>query len=349
MATLTETAYYARKTIKYGSISIVALLIFRSFFISFKAYWKKAHPKPPPPPTVAFGKLPKLSFPSRPNLPPIALRQETITGAFSALPTQAKVYFIPQPAVSLLAWDKTKAWAKNLGFTKEPETVETYTLRYTTDTSPKTTLEVNVLTRNFTLLYDWRNDLEVLYQGTVPSQDQAISQVKSFLQNADSLTEDLIQGPAETIYFKYENGNLIKPRASSEANFIKVNLFRQSLDGIRILPPNPKDSNVSFLLSSSSNKKGVLEAKFIHSTISETNYATYPLKDVNTAWGQLASGKGFIANLGDNPDGKVTVREAYLAYYDSDTPQNFLQPVIVFEGDNDFFAYVPAVSDNWRE
>jgi hypothetical protein len=29
--------------------------------------------------------------------------------------------------------------------------------------------------------------------------------------------------------------------------------------------------------------------------------------------------------------------------------QSFLQPVIVFEGDRDFYAYVPAITDTWLE
>jgi len=37
----------------------------------------------------------------------------------------------------------------------------------------------------------------------------------------------------------------------------------------------------------------------------------------------------------------------YLAYYDSLDPQTYLQPVFVFEGDDDFLAYVPAVEAAW--
>lgn len=350
MATLTQTAYYSRQTIKYGSIAIVALLIFRSAFISFQSYWKSAHPSPPPKPTVAYGKLPKLNFPARPNLPPITLKPETISGSLPKLSDQAKVFFMPQPSDNLLARDRAKAWAKQLGFLKEPEKNETNVLIYTTETSPKTTLEINILTRNFKLLYDWKNDLEMPYTGTLLGEAQAIAMAKSFLQQKQvENSNDLLLGPAEAIYLQYENGNLVKPISLSEANFVRVNLFRNNIDDLRILPPNPKEANVSFLISPTESKKGIIEVKFINFSISLENYATYPLKDVNTAWTQLASGKGFIANLGNNPDGKVIVRNAYLAYFDNEEPQSFLQPIIVFEGDNDFYAYVPAVSDSWSE
>lgn len=349
MATLTETAYYSRLTIKYGAIGLVALLVFRGLFLSFRAYWKKAHPPPPPPPTVAFGKLPKLVFPETPNLPTISYKLETITGTLPSLATQAKVFFIPQPSDNLLAREKTKTWARSLGFTQEPLEVDKYEYRFTSDTTPQTTLNVNFLTRNFTLRYDWRSDLEIFSSGSPPQESQAISLARGFLQSADALSEDLTLGPAKVSYLRYKDGSLVKA-FFSEANFAKVNLYRKDIDGIKILPANPEESNIFVIVSSQTKSgRGIIEASYTYSPVSLTNFATYPLKDVSTAWSQLISGKAYIANLGNNPEGKITIRNAYLAYYDSKSPQNFLQPVIVFEGDRDFFAYVPAVSDNWLE
>ena len=39
----------------------------------------------------------------------------------------------------------------------------------------------------------------------------------------------------------------------------------------------------------------------------------------------------------------------YLAYYDPDVHADFYQSVIVFEGDNNFTAYVPAIADQFYE
>jgi len=348
MATLTQTAYLSRKIIKYGSIAVVCLLILRSIYITASTYWKKSHPPPLPAPTVSFGVLPKLKFPARTNLPPIALKLETISGSLPTLPDRTKVLFMPQSGSNLLAWDNAKAWAKNLGFSKEPETIDKFNFHFLTETTPATTLNVNVLTRNFHLVYDWKNDLGILSQGNLPSESQAINQAKSFLDNSGISTQDL--SSAEAIFLKYSNGNLLTTLFPSEANFVKINFYRQSINDIKILPPNPKDSNIFVIISSSTTQgKSIIEVKYTHFPISFENFGTYPLKDANTAWSQLAAGKGFIASLGNNPEGKVTVRNAYLAYYDSEEYQNFLQPVIVFEGDNDFFAYVPAVMDKWQE
>jgi hypothetical protein len=57
------------------------------------------------------------------------------------------------------------------------------------------------------------------------------------------------------------------------------------------------------------------------------------------------AGKGFIANMGENVD-KVIIRNAYLAYFEPPDKQSYLQPIVVFEGDRDFIAYIPAITDN---
>jgi hypothetical protein len=41
----------------------------------------------------------------------------------------------------------------------------------------------------------------------------------------------------------------------------------------------------------------------------------------------------------------ITIKKMFLAYYDPDEYQPYLQPVYVFVGDNDFVGYVPAVED----
>jgi len=350
MATLSQTAYLARKIIKYGLIGLVALLVIRSVFLSIRTYLNKVRPKPLPPPTVAFGKLPKLQFPQKTNLPSLTLKVETISGELPKLSDRAKVFFMPQASVNFLAWDKTKIWARSLGFTQDPQETGKFSYRFVSETTPKTTLDVDVLTRNFSLVYDWKNDLEIFSPGNLPPDSQTISLAKAFLRNAGVLTDDLNQGRTKLVYFKYSDGNLSKTPFFSEADLAQVNFFRQDIEQIKVLPPNPQDVNVSVKVSSSNDKtKSIIEAHFIHFPVSLENSATYPLKDVSTAWTLLAKGEGFVANLGNNPSGNITVTDAYLAYYDSDQAQNFLQPVIVFEGNNDFFAYVPAVSENWLE
>ena len=46
------------------------------------------------------------------------------------------------------------------------------------------------------------------------------------------------------------------------------------------------------------------------------------------------------------PD-EIIIRKIYLAYFEPATLTNYLQPVFVFEGDDNFVAYVSAVTDKY--
>lgn len=344
MATLTQTAYFARKAIKYGSFFLVGLIILRSLFLTIKKIIPKK-PAPPPPPTIAFGKLPALKFPQKNNLPAINYKLETISGTLPKFPNQEKVFFMPKPVSNILAWEKTRTWAKDLGFSAEPQEIDKFVNRFTNNSTPKITLDVNVLSRNFTFSYDWKNNLEILSSSAVNPQ-QAVSLSIAFLQAAKSLAEDININSTKTVFLRNDGGNLTES-VQEASNFTKVNFFRNDIDGYKVYPADPKDSNIYLIVSSIKNQyQGIIEARYFHNQISLNNFSTYPLKDINTAWLELISGKGFAANLGNNPEGNAVIRNITLGFYDSFETSDFLQPIYVFEGDRDFIAYVPAVSES---
>ena len=342
MATLTQTAYFTRKIIKYGGIAFVGLIIIRAGYITIK---KILPPKTPAeiPPNVAFGKLPKIVFPQSSNLPQISYRLETISGALDKLPDQAKVYFMPEPSSSFLTTEKILTWASTIGFTQEPIKVGEFDYRFTSRLPANSELNVNAITKNFTFNYDWKNDPAGFSFQPAPEENISLEKAASFLRQAQSFPKDLTTANNKIVSLKNVNNTLVEV-TFPEANFSKVNFYRQTDDGLKILPPDPKDANIYLIVSSIGNSfNGVIEAKYIHNIISTEIQATYPLRDVNLAWSQLVEGNGFVANLGNNPDGNIIVRSAYLAYYEGEK-QSYLQPIIVFEGDRDFTAYVPAIT-----
>jgi hypothetical protein len=126
-----------------------------------------------------------------------------------------------------------------------------------------------------------------------------------------------------------------------------MDVYRATKDELPIVTTLGDRSPVNFLFSGVNDRtKRVVEFEYQYSKILDDNFATYPLKSVDTAWNELQQGGGFIAvSAGEN----VTVRRAYLAYYESTQPQEFLQPVFVFEGDGGFMAYVPAINSDYLE
>ena len=101
------------------------------------------------------------------------------------------------------------------------------------------------------------------------------------------------------------------------------------------------------LLAAGLYQDWILEANYSRQNIMDES-ATYPIKTAQQAFEELQEGNGFIAShSGDSTN--VKIKEVYLALYSEGKLQQYLTPVIVFEGDNNFVAYVPAVTDEWIE
>lgn len=348
MATLTQTAINTRRALKFGIIAIVVLIILRTTWVIGKDIWKKIHPPPPPPPTVAFGKLPKLKFPEK-ETPKLEYRLETIQGALPKLLDIGRVYFMPHQTPNLLALDRAKEKARQLGFISQPEKIEETIFRWTTSETPPTILEMDINNGNFHFRYQHENDQELLVQKNLPTNEQSAQEAKSFLQTNGLLTDDLATGSAEFDYLKYIPPKLIPAISLSEADFVRVNFFRADINDLRILPPNPKVALVSFLFSGNRQRgRRIIEVNYTYFPIDQNTSATYPLKPISVAWQELQNNSGYIANLGQN-EKQIVIRKIYLAYYDSKETQNFLQLVYVFEGDRNFYGYVPAIATDWSE
>ena len=114
---------------------------------------------------------------------------------------------------------------------------------------------------------------------------------------------------------------------------------------MKLLPPEYDKSYTYVLVSSSTeNKNKVIEAQYKFWPIATDNFGTYPIRSSAEAWQEVLDGNGVVASYGQNPlDTVIIIRRIYLAYYDSGMPDNYLQPIFVFSGDNGFAAYTPAI------
>ena len=350
MVNLTQTAYWTRRLLKLGAIFLIAIVFLRFAFQIIGTLWRKLNPPPPPPPTVSFGKLPALKFPENKNLPQLTFRLETIQGTLPNLGKVGKVFFIPKEGPNLLALERADNQAKKLGFTLEPQQINEKIYRWTDNKTPSSILEIDINTGNFHLKYDYENDSEVLNNKDLPNNQQAAQEAKNFLTGQGLLAADLATGSAEFTYLKYFPPDLLPVISFSEAEFIRANLFRADLDGLKILPPNPKNSLVSFLFSGIKTLgKRIVEINYSYYPLERETFATYPLKSVQSAWQEFQGGKGYIANLEEIGKSEIVIRKVYLSFYEADQPQNFLQPIYVFEGDFNFIGFVSAVDSQWVE
>lgn len=347
MATLSETASLTQKFIKYAIIGIAGVIFLRIVLTTVQKWWLSRHPTPPPVPTVSFGKLPKIIFPE--NKKTVNVSLETATGSLPDFSDRGFVYNIQSQTPNLLALDRAKEQAKRLGFQGEPQLVSKEEYRFTNQGSLPETLEMNITNGSFTLKKSWQNDPALLLEKNLPGKEEAIIEAKNFLQQAGLLAQDLKDGEAKVRYLKLVGNNFKTAPSLSEADFVRVDLFRSKNEELPFLTANSQEGTIYLVLSGSRiNYKRFIEVVYRYFPTEYETAATYPLKSVDLAWQELEKGEGFISSI-DAGISQTKVRKVSLAFFDPYTAQKYIQPVFVFEGDANFQAFVPAVSPEWQE
>lgn len=351
MATLTETAYYTRRTINWLILAVILYFLLRIFWSVFVVVWLTVFPPKPPPPNHRFGKLPAIVFP-----PPLAtpsgqltFQLQTIEGSVPKASDSAVVYFMPKSPPNLLALSRTQNFAERLGFDPTPVAETRNIYRFNDPDYPLRKMRFDIISNNFIVRYDFAQDTGLFVNGNLLLGDAAIAEAKSELQTYNLYNNDLSQGKSRVTYLKLVGDHLNKTTSQSQADALRVDFFRADLSGMRLFTPDPDQGPVSFIYANSGNmKKKLLQMAYTYWPIDYQTIGTYALKPSNQAWEEIRGGRGYIARYPISGNTAV-VRQVYLGYYDSFDPQSYLQPIFIFEGDYGFMAYVPAVRSEWIE
>jgi len=347
MTSLTRIAIITRKSIRYGIFLIIFLIVGKILLDAGIAAYKKAFPAPPPPPTVKYGKLSQIPFPESSPSAQLTYTLETPEGGFPTnIPTQAKVYFMPKTSPNLLSLDAAKATAEALGFGTNPQQNSDTIYLFNNPNAPST-LQINIITGIFSISYNLAQDKSPITKKP-PIAEVAASEFRSFLSSANILPSDLT-GTTTNKYLKLSNGQLVTALSLSESDIVKINLFRKNYDNLPSVTGIPDQANVWAMISGSTNQgQEIIAAEYHYFAVDESQFATYPIKTPAEAFGELQAGKAYTAALGLNKNGdSLKIRRIYLAYFDPGSVTEFYQPIYVFEGDNGFIAYLPAVTSSY--
>jgi hypothetical protein len=349
MASLTEVSIMTRKIIRYSIYFVIFIFVARILFKAGKNIFLKIFPPAEPPATVTFGKLPTLPFPEKEKIGNISLTLETADGNLPVLPTQAKVFFMPKQSSHLLSLDIAKQNAQSLGFLPEGEAMNETLYKFISKNS-FATLQMDIVTGAFSISYNLKADPSPV-ERKPQSPEILAAFARSYLSSADLLPDDLT-GSTQNEFLKIEGENIVTALSLSDSDFVKIHFFRKNYEELPTVTNEPKKGNVWFMLSGSQEQeRKIIAGEYHYFPVDESQNSTYPLKTAQEAWSTLISGNAYIASYGQNKEGdSVKIRKVYLAYYDPGKAINFFQPVIVFEGDKDFVAYIPAViSDYYGE
>lgn len=346
--TLTQMSYYGRQVVKFGAILLVTLIVGRTFWSAASSYWKATHPPAPPPPTVGFGILPPLNFPDQTAKDkPSSYQLQTANGGLPSFGDRAKVFFMPKSSASLLADQKVKQIASSFGFVFTPTTLNDRTYRWNKTQPIQATLDMDLWNNTFSLTTNYLSRPELLSNLNLPSDSEAITTVKSYISSGMAMPPDLAVATGSATYLKAVGTDVVPAISFSDAEILQVDLNRFPVDNTFLFytPTGIKGIVHAVLSGGLKGKDQIVEMEYKYHAIDYNTVYTYPIRSAGAAWQILQSGAGYIAQKGTQD--AAVIRDVSLGYYDDTEEQSYMQPVYVFQGDNGFIGFVPAVDPRW--
>lgn len=345
MANLSTISGAVRKIVKVFSIGIAAIVLLIVIFQIGSFALNLISPTPPAPPTVAFGKLSLVSFPQNANSA-LSYSLNTLTGSLPQLPDRITVYKLQQPAPNLLGLDKAKSIAVEAGFTADPVALSETQYRWDKTDPLPTSLTMDIQSFDFALTSDYKNNDTVKTAAHLPDESLAQTASKEFFNKVMPLP-DYIDDNKTKVTLLSINGNTLLPATSiSTTQLIRIDYFPNAIDNLPIYTSNPANSLIySLIASGTADYPQVVEAVYYHRSVTKDK-ATYPIKSASDAYEELKQGKGYIA-ANPTESSNIVITNVSLGYYIDPSSQQYLWPIIVFQGDKGFYAYVSAVSNNW--
>jgi hypothetical protein len=339
MFTLAQAAREARLLMKYGGIALGVLL---ALFVLFRlgVFLKDTFfPTPIAPPDERFGELPKLNFKVEEDFKPV-YRIETDTGFLPAFSDRAYVFKFHEYETNILTVQRTREAMKRLGFTENEQKIDELVYQWTHKEYPNKLITFNMFTKTFDIKYPFYTDNDVLEAKHLGTGTEAVSTVQSFLQGLGEDITDIDFNNSIINYYRLDNGKLSKIADKKDAQIIQVSLVQKSIEDLGILYNYYNDSDMSFYIGSGKNSAHIVEAFYKHRRINIQDNATYGIITAEQAFQDLQNGNALILKKGSTS--QVDILKVYLSYFMNNVDDDYLTPVVVFEG-RDFRAYVEAV------
>lgn len=345
MLTLHQATEKTKVLLKFGGIFLATIFLLLIVFRIGGNLKEHFFPTPLPPPTVSFGKLKDLEFPQNETNKPLTYSLNTLSGTLPKLSDRATVYKIIPPEANILALQKAEGIVQKIGFTDPPTALSESLYQWASQAYLSRKILLNIHSFDFNLSSDFLYNPEVLAAKSLPNENGAIAKAVSFSESLSLFPLDIDKSKTKTTLLTIKNLKPTPTTSLSTANLIRVDFFQKDINKFPIFYPHPSQSTMNVFIASGAVEGQVVEANFYHQNISEIA-ATYPIKTADEAFLELQKGKAYIASY-FGEDKNVIIKDVFLGYYLGEKPQDYLMPIIIFSGDNGFFAYIQAVKDEW--
>ncbi len=343
--TLTELSYYVRK-------AAPLLIIFTLFLFIFYYLIKLVFLLTEKPKTSSlfinpiFDKIEKPVLKEATPSGGLSYILDNIEGKPVTATLSAKVFFIPEPQSRLTYRSRLLLMANQFGFDTD---ITKYKLindeAFFSDNDKK--LYINIKNYNFQYEYDFGQHREIFIQAALPQEKDIEQKTVDFLKSIDRYPEDLAKGKINFLYFYYDNvNNVISPSSFEKANVVELDFFPQDVENYPVFYEKFQTSPNHVIATFVNGEIEILKAKISYFEKAYDQFGVYPLKTGDQAYEELISGKGLI--ISNEVKGKqITINKMFLSYLDLESYFPYFQPIYVFLGNNNFVAYVFAISNDY--
>ena len=343
MPTLNKAKKQTQTILKWGGIA--TLIVFLFLLGTRSLTFIKDLLTPPAPPQASFGRLLPIPYPEK-QKENITYSLDTLTGFLPNFSDRAKIYKISPDQPTLLGLNKTREKVARVDFTLQETQIAQDVYQFSdSDSNLQRKITINIFSSDFTLSSPFLQTPSLQTLTSISEKDNAIDKAKSFLVDLSLFPEDIDENKTKTSLYSIAETTLIPTSKISGAKIVRVDFFQKDVDGLPIYYDKGIASTIDLLIGKGSSGLKVVSATYFYKNISKDS-STYAIKSASTAFSQLKQGKGYVAS---NPAGlvEIVIKKVSLGYYIGELEQELLMPVVVFEGDNDFVAYVSAVRDEW--
>lgn len=344
--TLTEVSFYSRKFAPFALLFFLILLIFyylvRVLLLTITPQQQVTIFTDP-----IFGKIKRPFIPNAKPSSNFNFSIDTIEGKPITATESAKVVFLPSATARFGYRERIYLIAKTLGF-------DTEVVKHKLDGKEAVfqdavqTLKIDITNLNFTYEYNFENDPQIFENTIYPQKKDSEDRAMDFLRTVGRYPEELAQGKTNTIFISYspEAKQMKLLKTNTLANMVEIDFYRPDQEQYPIVSPKYFNSQNYVMMVAYQSDFKIIKAQIKFFEKSDSQIGFYPVKSGDVAWQALKTGKGFIIqNEGGGQD--IVVKKMFLGYYDPDVYQEYLQPVYIFLGNNNFVAYVPAITDEF--
>lgn len=369
MSNLTQTSKSFRKgVILFG---ILFVFYYVAIFILIPAGRGAIASLFPPkdPPTLLYGKLPQLEFLEKQitNTTPPTYFLDTTDGRLPPdVTNKVTIYKFIEPTPLFEKGKEAINNANLLGFTQDEliTSLKETTYRWRSPLSGGI-LEINTNTKEISLETPLARKNEFFPEGTLNEQE-AINFAKSILNRLGRFSDTNYRNGTQTATLgRIEGNNVIKEDSTFNAQVARVDFFR-TIGRLSVVGQDPKVGLISMLVREPNNNTPYYNYPYLKAHVwqveSQSN-ATYPIITTAQAWENVKNNRGVITNITPEDNAnllrhtpinikEIFINDIYLAYYETPSFQQYLQPIYVFEGiyttqsgrDGEISVYYPAIS-----